>query len=483
MPGPANVQECFEWAPHQLERHIARAALAGEDLLASMLDRPPHIVLTTTYSGLGSAELAAGMVQTALKAKGVEVQLRCYSATDYNSLCRKTCMHLANPPEHVFGDIMSWIPPGLARDLRDMQTEQLEKCKAEWTTNRSRKTELLAEHGRCFRDRAIQLLREHQWDPNMTSYCYKCKRSCRLAPPDNISGRPRVHIEVSGHTCLPWSAAGSLRGWLSPEALPSLVWMFVTKAILPDHIINECTPRFDHSVFHEIFQGLYTVSPACFCPTQLGIPVQRMRKYTHLKLASLPEMRTPVNLAVLTECAFRTMELDGHVFFCAPEKDVRAYNNEVAIARSLPPRGDNQHPYRFCSVTSVSNRDRIARYMALAVKSSIDHRNLLLNITQNAGYTGVSTNGFIPALMRRSLIYSTKHKRALLPLEHFAVQGLPLFTPAAPNLGLPEEYLRTLSSAQLRHLAGNAMALSQVGSILFLVLLHGADTGSNSAER
>ena len=80
----------------------------------------------------------------------------------------------------------------------------------------------------------------------------------------------------------------------------------------------------------------------------------------------------------------------------------------------------------------------------------------------------------VPALMRKSQLFSLRLRRGLLPIEHFAVQGLPMFVQDDAELQsltlLSEEYMRGLADNAARHLAGNAMALPAVGSVLLFVI-------------
>lgn len=80
----------------------------------------------------------------------------------------------------------------------------------------------------------------------------------------------------------------------------------------------------------------------------------------------------------------------------------------------------------------------------------------------------------VPALMRKSQLFSLKLRRGLLPIEHFAVQWLPMFAQDDEELQsltlLSEEYMRSLADTAARHLARNAMALPAVASVLLFVL-------------
>ena len=66
----------------------------------------------------------------------------------------------------------------------------------------------------------------------------------------------------------------------------------------------------------------------------------------------------------------------------------------------------------------------------------------------------------IPTLLRHSHVWSTQAKRLLLVKEHFKVMGIP-WSPQAE-----------LSENQRRAMAGNAMHMAAIGSVLTFLFVH-----------
>ena len=74
-------------------------------------------------------------------------------------------------------------------------------------------------------------------------------------------------------------------------------------------------------------------------------------------------------------------------------------------------------------------------------------------------------------------MYAVAHDRPLLPLEHFAVQGVPV--PSLCDSGTERQsnpWHRVLQDgsmtpADMRHLTGNGMHIAAVGSVLGFILM------------
>jgi hypothetical protein len=80
----------------------------------------------------------------------------------------------------------------------------------------------------------------------------------------------------------------------------------------------------------------------------------------------------------------------------------------------------------------------------------------------------------VPTLTRTGMYYSIKKQRPLIPKEHLAVMGLPVFDFLAASCGykVPFQHLideGILTSAQLKALAGNGISLPVICAILFYV--------------
>lgn len=134
-------------------------------------------------------------------------------------------------------------------------------------------------------------------------------------------------------------------------------------------------------------------------------------------------------------------------------------------------------PYKYCAVVSLGFRARAQGYIMKAMQAGllkdIDQRDIVVNIMNSADYcAGFASTA--PTLMRKSHLFSLALRRGMLPLEHMAVMGVPLFLNGRAEISqtspLRFDVLTSLSDGQVRHLAGNGMALSAIGCVLLLAL-------------
>ena len=108
---------------------------------------------------------------------------------------------------------------------------------------------IVTDAGNRFLQEACLLLQSNLDKFNLTAECSECGAQCAWAPPQKAGS-----LEAGGNTCTPWSCRGKLAGWLDPQSLPALVWVFSLKAASetgkgPDVVLNECVPLFPAEEF------------------------------------------------------------------------------------------------------------------------------------------------------------------------------------------------------------------------------------------
>ena len=157
---------------------------------------------------------------------------------------------------------------------------------------------------------------------------------------------------------LAWSNAGARMGWLSSDTVPSLIWLQWMKTRAPHHIIDECTPAFDHSVFEVMLSPQFKAYPVTFCPRDLGVPTSRMQKYTQLVSKSLQPVHT-FQKDVFAMLAFRACVLDGGVYFCAPVGMIADHVRAMAEKRGLC--GNSK--LNWLAVMDAGSRVRVEKYI------------------------------------------------------------------------------------------------------------------------
>ena len=111
--GPAAYEEIFELADYMIGAvrcGFLNQGLAIDETLNGLQGR--SLVLTTNYSGIGSAEWSLKFLQKALAARGCQLQCRVYSVTDISEECRTVLAAHTPPPEHISGDLLERVPAG-----------------------------------------------------------------------------------------------------------------------------------------------------------------------------------------------------------------------------------------------------------------------------------------------------------------------------------------------------------------------------------
>ena len=76
---------------------------------------------------------------------------------------------------------------------------------------------------------------------------------------------------------------GHLWAWLDDATMAFLGWITKCLLMLPDLIIHECVSGFGAEVLENCLncdEDLYEVASIVFGPPEMGVPVQRDRRYT-----------------------------------------------------------------------------------------------------------------------------------------------------------------------------------------------------------
>ena len=118
IDGPTTLEQVLAWPQFVVCRLLDHAASngRGSSFKLALQEVTSNIVLTTSYSGMGCAEMVLPLLAKSLQSFGITAQMAPYSATDYDPTCRRMLLShkKGSRPEHVFGDILERIP----RDVR-----------------------------------------------------------------------------------------------------------------------------------------------------------------------------------------------------------------------------------------------------------------------------------------------------------------------------------------------------------------------------
>jgi hypothetical protein len=238
--GPKSFKDIFEFANVLVEKFLQEDTLPGSrPRLASEMHQK-RIVLTSSYSGIGSAEWAVHFVKHALaKVAGIEIEVLFWSACDRDAVCRNVLKNHKQHPLHIFTDLRDRIPPQAYEDLEGLYTQHRQRLDDGQYATIVEKQAACRIIGDEFFEAACTLLDNS--DLKVTqARCTICNAQCPLVPPLQEHD---IWIEVGGNTCTPWSVNGKREGWLDYNGLPSLAWTFWCKGARPHFILNECTPR------------------------------------------------------------------------------------------------------------------------------------------------------------------------------------------------------------------------------------------------
>ena len=215
--GPQLFEELFEWH----EDVVKWALQVWRGKFCTTTKRTVRVILTTSYSGVGFAEVAAQFLAKAFQKHTLfDVQIELRSQTEINQNCRK----VLNAP-HIFCDLLDRANKNqVVKVLEGMQ----EKARQRYQDSPEQKERISRE----FLNAVAKFLRSSSGSRNWcaNAYCCKCDGPCDWAP--SIEGRGArgegedqvLWVEVAGNTCTPWSARGKRMGFLEPASIPSFVW-------------------------------------------------------------------------------------------------------------------------------------------------------------------------------------------------------------------------------------------------------------------
>ena len=249
-----------DWVATQ--RTLLERSLPGsEDRLRALFHR--GIVITTHYSGTGSAEMAVKGIERAV-AHDVRAStpggagyrgVTFHSACDIDARCQYVLQN--HRPEHraahCFGDLCSFPPLDLMVRLRTALKRYQQKLRVKLARRKKRvaatKKPLHRSVSAEWVGEAMAILSE--WQPTRTERqrCLVHRTDCPSWPPSDAGC---LHVEVSGVNCQPWSRAGKQLGWLDDRSLPCLILLRKILVCEPGGVCLECTPGFNDDTVETI---------------------------------------------------------------------------------------------------------------------------------------------------------------------------------------------------------------------------------------
>jgi len=132
IEGPSTLEDVLCW-PHFVVCRVLDHATAhgqGAAFKAALQRATSNITITTSYSGMGCAEMVLPMLTDALGSFGVKAQLTPYSATDVDPLPRRMLLahKPSSKPKHVFKDVLERIPDTVRIKLQNQGEQARAHC-------------------------------------------------------------------------------------------------------------------------------------------------------------------------------------------------------------------------------------------------------------------------------------------------------------------------------------------------------------------
>ena len=471
MPdGPQSFEETFGWCDYilgQLEHKFKSLPLPCKS-------RNLHIMLTSSYSGMGMSEIAACVLQSVMFELGYRVDLQTHSQCDND----EACLSLARA-NHVFRDLTERVDDDLWASLCKLQEKHCQRLSETLAgTPKQAMRAATAAAGDGFLQEACLLLDNNLDKFRLTAECHECGwgATCAWAPPQKAGS---LWVEAAGNTCTPFSSRGKLTGFLDAQSLPAFVWAFSLKAASAagrrlDVVLNECVPGFPAEAFFRAVWPQAQIFSMVFSPTELGLPVNRQRRYTLV----LPNPTSPLygkipfNPSFFRSVAFRRLQLKGSVYLQAPTNLVNDFIDGLAEIKNLPPCPEGHH-HGFQAVMATGKRMRMLSHLDV-VRERMGDLDANADIAQTPSFSRAML--VVPTFMRNSVIYNFAAGREFLTLELLSAQGVPYFLPDDNPFvrEMPHDFLNELAqipSKKLRSICGNSMNMAQVGSVMAMIFM------------
>ena len=486
LPRPGALSPCQSQAwPEECLQALERAGLIGQFLEA--LEK--GLVISTDYSGLGSAEACLEkLCKAAAHIHGFEIDKTCcytQRGGDKELDCRRVLSRHDGvfAPRCIHGDILERCNREVWDQLETARQRLTKKCeKASAGDTAADAQRFLGASMDAMMD---QDLRE------VSAWCYKHEALCRVVAKPATAGGLIGH--VAGFNCYDWSSMGEKLGWLGNSTLAFCQWLAERLQASEHFCIAECTQHFDLDSLRLLVEDKFHVYAMILSPVLFGQPIERKRLYMIFldkdKLKWREEIESKGVAAAFQSMFQREVMMCGTDMFRAPHEEVQQHVAGMARRNHLPPTSRSGKPwscYQAMSASVRSSVDAHTKALAKQMDDGMQVRQFIANVAQKPSYMG-ATRFHVPALLRKSNLWLFGLKRLALPQEHLEIQGMNLYGGAVPA-GSPasksnepawteaaERYrcsqavvneLKSMSDNKIRSMSGNAMHMRVIGTVL-----------------
>lgn len=494
--GPKSFSDLHSWPNAFLERFESRFPEESQQSL-QRLRGLQRVILSTSFSGMGTPEVALKMISAALQQKNIWDADRSvvYAACDSDALSRNVlCNHGCRGAEHVFSDVCSTAPPAEIEKIKNFLEDSRNKLTQTPVSEQPRVRKQLEKKVLSYCHEVFARV-----SFNKESFCEKCQKQCsRFRAGDDQSNSPSLTAEVGGSPCIPFvkgGAYGTQLGWLHSVSVAFFSWIYSVKDAGIDVIVHECVPNFDPAVLEECLKPLYSVQSLVWNATDEGLPVRRERRYTICIKTDLGQSCLEFSMSIWTELAFCKLVSSGDIYLQASTAHIESLRAELCIRKGLSTERirstGEKGKWAWEVLMSKSERDvllairRQSKEQLQKERSTdLSNRKWLVNLSQSISFQPRYRDcklDVIPALLRSSKFFldcfDEKKSRFVHPLECMAMQGFPVLLPAehyAVKICNMEKTLQNAGITSLRQMAslsGNGMNLSSVGQVLSFALV------------
>ena len=329
-PGPKSWEECMEWPRQSLQILKSLLGQKAQD------NDTRSIVMTSSFSGVGTAELAGAMVQ---KAFSVDVRgsdsggktkstFVAYSSCDSDKHCQQFLLQQEHH-RHVFGNTCDVFDEDVISALKSRLRQNKKKV------DNGKMSFAAAGEDLCnfVRNNLAKQI------PKETSHCLKCDHQCKRYPGPEFDDF--IWLDVAGSPCIPWTPAayGNSEKWLHHQVTPAYFsWLcgLLNRNRKPDIILHENVPNFDfESPYNALMKDYYDVQSVIASPSDMGLPVARPRRYT---LYLLKKHKLLFRLDEMIQSFCRNCVMDASLFLQCSDRQVEEdFQVQVSRKKDLKP--------------------------------------------------------------------------------------------------------------------------------------------------
>jgi hypothetical protein len=431
-PCQGDPQVLLRWPSLLLQALVL--VLTTSELHCSLLVFPA-LQLTSHFTGIGTAEVAADMLRSSINhALGCNVKWAHLSCCDKSPKCRQILLRRPGLG-CIFGNIAEYSR-GLSQLMKQKSLDP---------------------------DEAWEQLQQHF--ALSGGFCHQHQQTC-----NHVAG----HCDISGSPCQPWSRIGKERGRHDVRFALTLCWILWVLTAMPRVAMHENVIGFDKNVFEELLGAVYGIVHIIVLPGHMGYRfTSRPRLFTVLwlkaRVAMVHDIRVTYDRVSQVVRQWQP-ELSTSSIYTGDQQLLLEVENAFRRKRNLPCLTEASSDWTY--LLGKSETEHLQAYLTMwgAQRGTEPHTdtNCLFNLGQNPNMrlSWTSRHGAMPTLTAASRkLWSPYLGRWLIPSELATAMGFN--TGASAQTGVPVDPSVDLYSYAF---LGNAMHVASVGGVLACAL-------------